>query len=60
MDAPGWIGLGWMGSVIVGGFTAVMDSSLLQRRPDESAVTGVWQRILFHDVPEGMLVKRSA
>ena len=59
-DGGPWAGLGWMGSVIVGGFTAVMDSSLLQRRPDESAVIEVRQRILFHEVPGGMLVNRIA
>ena len=60
MDALGEIVLGWMGSGGVGGSTAVMESSRLQRRPDGSAVIGVWQRILFHEVPGGMLVNRSS
>ena len=59
MDAPGEIVLGWMGSGGVGGSSAVMESSRLQRRPDGSAVIGVWQRILFHEVPGGMFVNRS-
>ena len=49
-----------MGSVGVGGSTAVMESSRLQRRPDRSAVIGAWQSILFHEVPGGMLVNRSS
>ena len=44
----------------MGGSTAVMDSMRLQRRPDGSVVIGVWHRILFHEVPGGMLVNRSA
>ena len=60
MDAPGDIVLGWMGSGGVGGSTAVMESSRLQRRPDGSAVIGVWQRILSHEVPGGMLVNRRS
>ena len=49
-----------MGSGGVGGSTAVMESSRLQRRPDESAVIGVWQRILYHEVAGGMLVNKSS
>ena len=49
-----------MGSVVVGGSTAVMDSSRLQRRLDESAVIEIWQRIFSHEVPGGMLVNKSA
>ena len=60
LDAPGLIRLGWMGSVVVGGSTAVMNSSRLQRRPAGSAVMGVRQRILFQEVPEGMFVSRSS
>ena len=60
MDAPGEIVFGWMGSVGVDGSTAIMESSRLQRRPDGSAVIGVWQRILFHEVSGGMLVNRSS
>ena len=56
LDAPGLIGLGWMGSVVVGGSTAVVASSRLQRRPDGSVVIGIWHRILFHEVPGGTLV----
>ena len=48
-----------MGSVVKGGSTALMDSMRLQRRPDGSAMIGVWQRILFHAVPGGMLVNGS-
>ena len=48
-----------MGSVGVGGFTAVMDSMRLQRRPEDSAMIEVWQRILFQKVPGGMLVNES-
>ena len=43
----------------MGGSTAVMDSMRLQRRPDGSAMIGVWQRILFQAVPGGMLVNGS-
>ena len=60
MSAPGKIVLGRMGSVSVGGSTAVMESSRLQRWPDGPAVIGVWQRILFHEVSGGMLVNRSS
>ena len=60
MDAPGEIVLGWMGSGGVGGSTAVMESSRLQRRPDGSAVIRIWQRILFHEVSGEMLVNRSS
>ena len=59
MNAPGEVVFGWMGSVGVGGSTAVMESSRLQRQSDGSAVIGVWQRILFHEVPGEMLVNRS-
>ena len=45
-----------MGSVSVGGFTAVMDSMRRQRQPDGLVVIGVWHKILFHEVPGGMLV----
>ena len=44
----------------VGGSTAMMDSMRLQRQPDGSVVIGVWQRILFHEDPGGMLVNWSA
>ena len=60
MDAPGEIVLGWMGSVGVGGSTAVMERSRLQRRPDGSAVIRVWQSILFNEVLGRMLVNRSS
>ena len=60
MDAPGEIVSSWVGSVGVGGSTAVIESSRLQRRPDGSDVIGVWQRILFHEVSGGMLVNRSS
>ena len=36
-----------------------MDRMRLQRQPDGSAMIGVWQRILFQPVPEGMLVNGS-
>ena len=48
-----------MGSVIRGGSTAVMDNMRLHRRPDGSAWIVVWQRILFQEVPGGMLINGS-
>ena len=48
-----------MGSVIRGGSSAVMDNMRLHRRPDGSALIGVWQRILFQEVPGGMLINGS-
>ena len=60
LDVPGLIGLCWMGPVVVGRSTAVMESSRLQRRLAESAVIGVWQKILFQEVPGGMMVSRSS
>ena len=37
----------------------MMDSMRLQRRPGGSAMIGVWQRILFQEVPVGMLINGS-
>ena len=48
-----------MGSIIRGGSTAVMESIRLHRRPDGSALIRVWQRILFQEVPGGMLINGS-
>ena len=37
----------------------MMDNMRLHRRPDGSAVIGVWQRILFQEIPGGMLINGS-
>ena len=42
-----------MGSGVRGGSTAVMYSMRLHRRTDGSAMNGIWQRILFQEVPVG-------
>ena len=37
----------------------MMDNMRLLRRPDGSTLIVVWQRILFQEVPEGMLINGS-
>ena len=54
-----WPGRGLVESVIRGGSTAVVDNLRLHRRPDGSAWFVVWQRILFQEVPGGMLINGS-
>ena len=54
-----WPGRSWAESVIRGGSTAVVDNMRMHRRPDGSAWIVVWQRILFQEVPEEMLINGS-
>ena len=37
----------------------MMDNMRLLKRPDGSTLMVVWQRILFQEVPEGMLINGS-
>ena len=59
VDGGPWAGRDWAGSGTRDGSTAVMDSMRLHRRPVGSALVVVWQRILFQEVPGGMLMNGS-